>query len=134
MTTKPMVDGQATEEIKDLAKIDTHLCPRYEKATNILGKRWTGLILMALMNGPRRFNELHKMIELVSDRLLTERLRDLERDGLLVRTVTVNPDSPVRIEYSLTEKGYSMRKVLDAIQDWAEEWVVLDQDEGDRDK
>lgn len=98
----------------------SQMCPRYEKAANILGKRWTGLIIRALMDGPRRFNELLKIVELVSDRLLTERLRELEAEGLVERTVY--PESPVRIEYSLTSKGLAMKKVVDAIGEWAEEW------------
>ncbi len=105
-------------------KIDTHLCPKFEKAVNILGKRWTGMILWALMDKPRRFNELLKIVELVSDRLLTERLRELEAEGLVERTVY--PESPVRIEYSLTTKGQSMQDVVKAIQLWADHWVELE--------
>lgn len=102
-------------------KFATQMCPRYEKATTILGKRWTGLIIRALMGGPCRFNELLKMVELVSDRLLTERLRELEAEGLVERTVY--PESPVRIEYSLTAKGQAMKSVVDAIQEWASDWI-----------
>jgi DNA-binding HxlR family transcriptional regulator len=101
-----------------------HLCPRYEKAVSILGKRWTGLIIRVLMDGPRRFNEILKIVETVSDRLLTERLRELEAEGLVIRTVY--PESPVRIEYSLTPMGQSMKQVVEAIEQWASEWITVE--------
>lgn len=103
----------------------THICPRYEKAMNLLGKRWTGLIIRVLLEKPRRFNELLKAVEFVSDRLLTERLRELEAEGIVERKVY--PESPVRIEYNLTPKGQAMQKVVDAVQAWAEEWVTIEQ-------
>src|SRR4051812_29437214 len=110
--------------LPETPKLPTQMCPRYEKAASILGKRWTGLIIRALMDGPRRFNELLKMVELVSDRLLTERLRELEAEGLVERTVY--PESPVRIEYSLTSKGQAMKSVVDAIQEWASDWIEIE--------
>jgi DNA-binding HxlR family transcriptional regulator len=116
-----MAAKTALISVPDEQKTSTQMCPRYEKAATILGKRWTGLIIKALMDGPRRFNELLKIVELVSDRLLTERLRELEAEGLVERTVY--PESPVRIEYSLTEKGQAMKSVVDAIQEWATEWI-----------
>jgi DNA-binding HxlR family transcriptional regulator len=116
-----MAAKTALISVPDEQKTSTQMCPRYEKAATILGKRWTGLIIKALMDGPHRFNELLKIVELVSDRLLTERLRELEAEGLVERTVY--PESPVRIEYSLTEKGQAMKSVVDAIQEWATEWI-----------
>jgi DNA-binding HxlR family transcriptional regulator len=106
------------------ASFSTYLCPKYEKAVEILGKRWTGLIIRALMDGPRRFNELLKIVDTVSDRLLTERLRELVKEGLVMRAVY--PESPVRIEYSLTPMGQAMKQVSDAIQDWANEWITVE--------
>jgi DNA-binding HxlR family transcriptional regulator len=100
-----------------------HMCPRFEKAVSILGKRWTGLIISALMNGPLRFNELLKVVG-VSDRVLTERLRELEVEGLVERMVYT--EAAIRIEYRLTSKGRSMESVVDAIQHWAETWIELD--------
>jgi len=88
----------------------------------LLGKRWTGLIIRALMQGPRRFNELLLIVERVSDRVLTERLRELEAAGLVERKVI--PESPVLILYSLTPKGQAMQEVLQALQGWADEWVT----------
>ncbi len=99
----------------------TCACPLYEQAIDLLGKRWTGLILRALMERPRRFNEIAAYVEGVSDRLLSERLRELEDAGVVTRVV--HPQRPVVIEYVLTEKGASLRKVVEAIQEWANEWI-----------
>lgn len=119
-----MAARTTTTSVPEIQKLNTAMCPRYEKAASILGKRWTGLIIRALMDGPRRFNELLKIVELVSDRLLTERLRELEAEGLVERTVY--PESPVRIEYSLTAKGHAMKSVVDAMQAWASEWIEVE--------
>jgi DNA-binding HxlR family transcriptional regulator len=99
------------------------MCPRYEHAIQILGKRWTGLLLDALMHGPRRFCELTSLVEGLSDRVLSDRLRELEVEGIVKRVVY--PQIPVRVEYELTEKGYALRPVTDAIHTWAEQWVSL---------
>ncbi len=114
MTTKP------TEQIAS-THITHTCCPRYEHAIQILGKRWTGLLLNALMNGPRRFCELTAVVEGLSDRVLSDRLRELEMEGILNRVVY--PQIPVRVEYQLTEKGHALKPVIDAIHTWAERWV-----------
>jgi DNA-binding HxlR family transcriptional regulator len=101
----------------------TAMCPRYEHAIQILGKRWTGLLLDALMGGPRRFCELTALVEGLSDRVLSDRLRELELEGIVKRVVY--PQIPVRVEYELTEKGYALKPVTDAIHTWAEQWVSL---------
>jgi DNA-binding HxlR family transcriptional regulator len=105
-------------------EIRMEMCPRYEKAVGILGKRWTGLIIKVLLEGPARFNQIHAVIKQVSDRVLTERLRELETEGLVERTVY--PESPVRIEYSLTSKGRALEPVIEAIGKWSEQWVQMD--------
>jgi DNA-binding HxlR family transcriptional regulator len=100
----------------------THTCcPRYEHAIQILGKRWTGLLLNALMDGPRRFCELTTVVEGLSDRVLSDRLRELEMEGILQRVVY--PQIPVRVEYQLTEKGRALRPVIEAIHTWAKRWI-----------
>ncbi|HLG77319.1 MAG TPA: winged helix-turn-helix transcriptional regulator [Ktedonobacteraceae bacterium] len=99
-------------------------CPRYEHAIQVLGKRWTGLLLNALMSGPRRFCELTSLVEGLSDRVLSDRLRELEAEGVIQRIVY--PQIPVRVEYKLTEKGYALKPVTDAIHTWAEQWIELD--------
>lgn len=98
-----------------------HLCPKFESAFEILGKRWTGLIIRVLLNGPKRFKEISDMIPNMSDRMLAERFRELEATNILVRRVY--PETPVRIEYELTDKGRSLAPVMDAVQEWADRWI-----------
>ena len=100
------------------------MCPKYEIAMLLLGKRWTGLILRVLMGGPCRFRDLQRQIEGMSDRLLSERLKELEAAGVVMRQV--HDEIPVRIEYQLTEMGRGLESVIAAIQAWAEQWVRLD--------
>ncbi|MBU3176572.1 helix-turn-helix transcriptional regulator [Clostridium estertheticum] len=97
-----------------------HLCPRFEAAFQILGKRWTGLIIRSLLSGPKRFSELQGIIPALSSRVLTERFKELEELGIVTRSVY--PEMPVRIEYGLTEKGKDLEKTMDEIQKWAEKW------------
>lgn len=101
------------------------MCPRYEHAIQLLGKRWTGLILDTLMGGPRRFCELTATVEGLSDRVLSDRLRELEFEGIVERVVY--PQIPVRVEYRLTRKGQDLKPVVDAIHTWAERWIELSQ-------
>lgn len=96
------------------------MCPRYEKAIEILGKKWTGLILRLLMQGPQRFTDFRTQIPALSDRLLSQRLKDLEAEGIVNRVVV--DSTPVQIRYELTEKGKDLSPVVDAIQGWAEDW------------
>jgi DNA-binding HxlR family transcriptional regulator len=110
-----------TTEISTSMKHDPRMCPRYEHASQILGKRWTGLLIYALMGGPKRFCELTALVEGLSDRVLSDRLRELEAEGIVNRIVY--PQIPVRVEYQLTEKGRALQPVVDAIQSWASEWV-----------
>lgn len=85
----------------------------------LLGKRWTGLILYVLQSGPRRFSEIEAALP-ISNRLLSERLKELEAEGLISREVF--PEVPVRVEYALTAKGKAMEPIMEAIGKWAEEW------------
>jgi DNA-binding HxlR family transcriptional regulator len=101
---------------------DWEICPRFEEAMSLLGKRWTGLILEVLMNGAVRFTEMAQAIPELSDRMLAERLKELEAAGLVSREVY--PETPVRIVYSLTEKGRAFKPVLDAVHEWADRWVA----------
>jgi DNA-binding HxlR family transcriptional regulator len=99
------------------------MCPRYEHAIQLLGKRWTGLILDALLQGPQRFCEMTAAVDGLSDRVLSDRLRELELEGIIERIVY--PQIPVRVEYRLTEKGSNLQPVIEAIHHWAEEWIDL---------
>lgn len=105
---------------------DSNLCPKFEKAMEIISKRWTGLIIYQLQkSGPQRFGELENSIS-VSGRVLSDRLKDLEQSGLVKRDVY--PETPVRIEYSLTDKGRALRPVFEKVEQWAADWVSLDKD------
>lgn len=99
------------------------MCPRFEQAIQLLGKRWTGLILDTLMDGPRRFCELTATVTGLSDRVLSDRLRELESEGLIERIVY--PQIPVRVEYRLTGKGRDLKPAMRAIHQWAEQWIPL---------
>lgn len=99
----------------------TKMCPKYESAIEILGKKWTGLIIRVLLGGPRRFKDIKEQIPDMSDRILTERIKELGSESILVRRVY--PETPVRIEYELTEKGKKLENVIEAIQNWGEEWL-----------
>ena|ERR1700730_7468354 len=121
MATKPTISTEMTQ----LAPTGS-ICPRYEHAIQLLGKRWTGLLLDALMEGPRRFCELTATVEGLSDRVLSDRLRELEVEGVVERIVY--PQIPVRVEYKLTEKGLALKPVVEAIHEWAEKWVTLPED------
>jgi DNA-binding HxlR family transcriptional regulator len=95
-------------------------CPRFHQAVELLGRRWTGAIVRMLLGGPHRFAELAAGIPEISDRMLAERLRELE--GAHIVTRTVHPESPIRVEYELTERGYALEGAIRAIGDWAERW------------
>ncbi|BAU27316.1 HxlR family transcriptional regulator [Aneurinibacillus soli] len=97
------------------------MCPKYELAIDILGKKWSGLIIRVLLGGPRRFKDIKAQIPEMSDRMLTERIREFEEVGIMVRKVY--PETPVRIEYELTEKGRGLEGVIEAIQEWSEKWM-----------
>lgn len=97
------------------------LCSRFLAAADLLGRRWTGVILRILMDGPCRFGELTERIGTISERVLSERLKDLEAEGILERHV--DPGPPIRSEYRLTEKGQAFWKVIDELGKWAERWV-----------
>ncbi|MGC6768984.1 winged helix-turn-helix transcriptional regulator [Enterococcus sp. LJL128] len=99
------------------------LCPKFEKAFGILGKKWNGLIIDVLLeNGPQRFGELKNKIPMLSDRLLVERLRELEREQIVSKAARC--DDSGRLEYFLTDKGEDLEKSMKQLQVWAEKWVT----------
>jgi len=93
-------------------------CTLYKKAIEFIGKRWTGVIIYNLFNGPKRYHELLNAIDGISDRLLTERLKDLEHEGLLNRRII--EESPKKVEYELTSPGHEFKEVFIAILGWAQ--------------
>jgi len=116
------VDPCGAPEVAD-TPIDHHVsafCPRYHRAIELIGRRWTGAILRVLLSGTIRFSDMTAAIPGLSDRLLSERLKELEAEGIVTRTVI--PEMPVRIEYHLTDKGRALHDVIDAVSRWAEEW------------
>ncbi|GKV67127.1 MULTISPECIES: winged helix-turn-helix transcriptional regulator [Sporosarcina] len=92
-------------------------CDLYRSAIEFIGKRWTGIIVYQLFEGPKRYHELLNSIDGISDRLLSERLKDLEQEGLLIKHVLA--DAPKKVEYELTPPGYEFKKVFQAMMDWA---------------
>jgi DNA-binding HxlR family transcriptional regulator len=110
------------EEKRSLSD-DGHLsefCASYASLMDLLGRRWTGIILRVLMTGPHRFSEILAAVPGLSDPLLTQRLRELETKRLLERRVL--PSSPVRVEYELTEAGRDLEPAVRTLSEWAEKW------------
>ncbi len=101
------------------------LCPKFEKAMKLLSQRWSGLIIYQLLSGPQRFCTIEASLP-ISGRLLSERLKDLEREGIVKREVF--PETPVRIEYSLTEKGKALESALREMEKWAQEWIEVEKE------
>ncbi len=96
------------------------VCPYFHQAIELIGRRWTGAIVQVLMTGRRRYCDLRTAIPDVSDRMLSERLRELEAEGIVRRIVT--PETPVRVEYELSKKGRALEQALSAVAEWAETW------------
>ncbi|WP_409274628.1 winged helix-turn-helix transcriptional regulator [Neobacillus sp. SCS-31] len=100
--------------------MDKSICPKFEKAMGLLSQRWTGLIIYQLLSGPQRFCTIESSIG-VSGRVLSERLKDLENEGIVNRQVY--PETPVRIEYSLTDKGKALEPLMKDIENWSQNWL-----------
>ena len=97
------------------------LCPLYHRAIELIGRRWTGAIIFVLLRGRRRFSELRAGIPDVTDRMLAERLKELEQEGLVERCVV--PDTPVRVEYARTASGAALATPVEALMSWAHQWL-----------
>src|SRR5215510_11508685 len=98
----------------------TCVCPHFHAAIELIGKRWTGAIVCALTERPMRFGELRRVVPGLSDRLLSQRLRELEEEGLVQRDVEAG--TPVRVTYSLTECGGGLGPAIHELQVWARRW------------
>jgi DNA-binding HxlR family transcriptional regulator len=96
-------------------------CQLYHRAVELVGKRWTGAMLLVLMDGPLRFSEIRHLVPDLSDRLLSERLKELETEGIVRRHVL--DGSPVRVEYALTKKGLALEPAVRALKAWANAWL-----------
>ena len=111
-------NGQATKNVA--AEEAGPYCPVFHAAAELIGRRWTAAIVRVLLAGHTRFSDIQALVPGLSDRLLSQRLRELEDVGIVDRRVI--PDHPVRIEYHLTERGHDLRAVIDAVSDWAHRW------------
>lgn len=109
---------------------NVYLCPKFHYAVELIGKRWTGAIINVLLQSEAkhleqegtRFHDIRSAIPELSDRMLSERLKELEVAELVIREVY--PETPVRVEYRLTKKGKSLKPMIATISGWAQEWVV----------
>jgi DNA-binding HxlR family transcriptional regulator len=97
-------------------------CSLYQGAVELIGKRWSGAILLVLLDGPLHFSEIRELVPDISDRLLSERLKELEAEGIVERRVI--DGSPVRTEYALTKKGAALEPSVRALQGWAQSWLA----------
>jgi DNA-binding HxlR family transcriptional regulator len=97
-------------------------CPTYHRAIELIGRRWTGAILRAMLSGEARFSDIASVVPGLSDRLLSERLKELEAEGIVRRTVVAS--TPVRVDYALTEKGQALSEVIASVSTWAEQWLA----------
>jgi DNA-binding HxlR family transcriptional regulator len=100
------------------------VCSRFHRAVELIGGRWTGAIIHTLLQGKTRYALIKSAIPDITDRMLSERLRSLEAEELVVRRVV--PESPVRVEYELTRKGRSLENSLREIGTWAERWIPVE--------
>jgi DNA-binding HxlR family transcriptional regulator len=111
----------AHEPTAEKAQSRGNCCPLYHEAVELVGRRWTGAILRVLMDGPLRFSEIAQAIPELSDRLLSERMKELERRGMVERTVISGP--PLRVQYELSTMGRELEPALVEIQAWARRWL-----------
>ena len=125
-----MAAGPATETAPAAARVgdrpadagsrDT-CCGLYHRAVELVGKRWTGAILLVMLDGPVRFSEVRGLVPDLSDRLLSERLKELEREGIVERRVT--EATPAHATYVLTDKGRALEPAVHALRSWARDWL-----------
>ncbi len=107
---------------KTMHETATNMCPHYEAAMELLARRWTGLIITTLVNEPARFSEISTAVDGISDRMLSQRLGELEEIGMVERKVDA-ARRPVLVEYVSTEMARELTPVFNALQEWAEKWM-----------
>ncbi|MHB1130194.1 MAG: winged helix-turn-helix transcriptional regulator [Ilumatobacteraceae bacterium] len=101
---------------------DDRYCPRFQQAIELVGRRWTGAVVLVLLGGPARYCEIRAAIPNLSDRLLAERLRELEAEGVVIRDQDSESDAAYR--YRLTPKGRELAPVVDALATWSTRWIT----------
>ena len=112
-----------------MAEIAPRVCARFHRAVELIGSRWTGAIIQTLLQGKTRYALLKGAIPDITDRMLSERLRSLEAEELVTRWVIA--DTPVRVEYELTDKGRELESALHEIGSWAERWIPIESVQND---
>jgi DNA-binding HxlR family transcriptional regulator len=117
-TKRDVAGGDRTRDLEDGRE---ECCALYHRAVELIGKRWSGAILHVLLDGPLHFSEVKQLVPEISDRLLSERLKELEAEGIVERRVI--DGAPVRVEYSLTEKGRALQPAVEALKNWAHRWL-----------
>jgi DNA-binding HxlR family transcriptional regulator len=110
-----------TDKREHRGAVGAGCCPLYHEAIELIGKRWSGAILRVMMTGPRRFSQIGQAVPELSDRLLSERMKELEARGVIERRVEAGP--PVRVEYTLSPMGRDLEPALVEIQAWARRWL-----------
>lgn len=119
MASERVVQVEEAVEVGQVGR--ARCCAAYHRAVELVGKRWTGAILAVLMDGPLRFSEITQLVPDLSDRLLSERLKELEAEGIVHRCP--RDGVPVKVEYSLTPKGRALEPAVRALKGWARSWL-----------
>jgi DNA-binding HxlR family transcriptional regulator len=99
----------------------SRMCAKFQTAVDLLGKRWSPLIVQLLLKRPHRYSELVAELEVVTEGMLSQRLKELEQAGVVERRVI--DDQPVRVEYALTDKGKALSRVIGGLERWADQWI-----------
>ncbi|MFF4123244.1 winged helix-turn-helix transcriptional regulator [Microbispora rosea] len=107
-----------------MSTYEPDFCPRYHQAVEMIGRRWAGVILRELLRGATRFRQISDAIPDITDKLLSERLKRFESEGVVERVVL--PTTPVTIEYRLTDKGRALEAAVRELSVWAETWLPVD--------
>lgn len=109
--------------VATLERRDAHCCPHLHEAVELIGKRWSGAIIVVLIEGgPMRFSAIAQAIPQLSDRLLSERMKELEVRGIVERRV--RHDAPGKVEYALTEMGQELAPTLQQLKGWSHRWLA----------
>ena len=116
-----MLPADANAEARPVSDAERAVCVRFHQAIELIGRRWTGAIIQVLLQGPARFSVIGATLPQMTDRMLSERLRELEAAGLVERSVV--PSVPVRVEYAPTEMARDLRPALDELAAWAHRWL-----------
>lgn len=115
--------ARVATQVAEPVQRDGLCCTRYHRAVELIGKRWTGAILLVLLEqGPLRFSEVGQAVPDLSDRLLSERMKELEAEGIVERRV--GGDGPVKVEYELTRKGHALEPAVRALKSWARTYIA----------